>query len=102
MDNFVDWSNFEKVYKIYEKRYDIRFCDISEYDKIVNFINNYWQKGHIFTKSKELLDWQHLDKWNNRYNFVIASDKLPITSLVELEADFNAIPKTMAHTKIPK
>ena len=63
---------YEKVSYLYEKEYDIHFCRADEIDRVVEFIDTYWQEGHIFTKSRELLDWQHYDKMNGRYNFVIA------------------------------
>ncbi len=66
---------YEKVKHLYEKQYDIHFCKVDEIDKVVSFIDSYWQKNHIFTKSRELLDWQHYDKVNQRYNFVIAVHK---------------------------
>lgn len=69
------WDGFEKIYQMYEKKYVFRFCQIDEIDRLVEFIDKYWQSGHIFTKSRELLDWQHLDKRNNRYNFVLAVDR---------------------------
>lgn len=66
---------YEKIRRLYEKEYDIHFCRTDEIDRVVTFIDTYWQKGHIFTKSRELLDWQHYDKKNNRYNFVVAVHK---------------------------
>ncbi len=60
---------------IYGKFYDVHICDINEIDDVLDFIDKYWQKGHILTRSKELLDWQHFDKKNNRYNFVLARQK---------------------------
>lgn len=72
----MEWDKFEKIYRIYKKKYDIRFCKVTDYDNLIYFIDNYWQKGHIFTKSKRLFDWQHFDKKKERYNFVIAVDKV--------------------------
>lgn len=66
---------YNKTKKIFEKSYDIHFCKINEIEDVIEFIDTYWQKSHILTKSKELLDWQHYDKINNRYNFVIARFK---------------------------
>jgi hypothetical protein len=58
-----------------KEEYEIRFCKIEEVDQLVGFINKYWKENHIFVLSKELLDWQHLDRHNKRYNFVIAKNK---------------------------
>ena len=55
--------------------YDIHFCKEDEVDELVIFINKYWRKDHIFVLSRKLLDWQHHDVINNRYNFVIAKNK---------------------------
>ncbi len=56
--------------------YEIRFCREEEYAELVEFLKNYWKKDHIFTLSKELLDFQHLDQKNHRYNFVIAKHRI--------------------------
>jgi len=52
--------------------HEIRFCHQKEQSLLLDFIDRYWKKGHIFTKDTNLLDWQHLDKENHRYNFVVA------------------------------
>lgn len=54
------------------KYYDVRFCFEAEADDLVSFLNKYWKQNHIFVLSRELLNWQHYDKTNKRYNFVIA------------------------------
>jgi hypothetical protein len=51
--------------------YDIRFCKKVELPLLVDFIKNHWQFDHIFVKSTEMIDFQHLDKKHNRYNFII-------------------------------
>lgn len=56
--------------------HEIRFCKISEYNLLVDFLNKHWKKDHIFTKDKSLLDWQHLSEKENRYNFVVAYNKI--------------------------
>lgn len=60
---------------MYEKSYEFRFCRLNEIERVEKFIDEYWQKNHIFTKSRSLLDWQHLDLQNERYNFVLAIHK---------------------------
>lgn len=52
--------------------YDIHFCRKEEIGDLVDFINQYWKRNHIFVRSRELLDWQHFDTVNKRYNFVLA------------------------------
>ncbi len=66
---------YQKTRYLYEKYYDIHFCSEDEIADVISFIDLYWQKGHILTKSRELLEWQHHDKLNNRYNFVVARNK---------------------------
>lgn len=46
-----------------------------DYNKIINFLVTNWNENHILVKSKELLDFQHYDKVNNVYNFVVAENK---------------------------
>lgn len=66
---------FHRTESVYGKYYDVHICSPKEIDEVLSFIDKYWQKGHILTKSKELLDWQHFDKGNDRYNFVLAKHK---------------------------
>ncbi|NDJ28027.1 hypothetical protein DMB95_07815 [Campylobacter sp. MIT 12-8780] len=69
-------------------QHEIRFCHIDEADLLMNFIENHWKKGHILAHSKELLDFQHLDKENKRYNFVVAFN----TQSKEFDAILGFIP----------
>lgn len=55
--------------------YDVHFCQVNEINELVAFIDRYWKKNHIFVLSRKLLDWQHYDVINERYNFVIAKSK---------------------------
>jgi len=73
-DIIPELNNKDYIDKLTEK-YDIGFCPIDKVEDLVLFIDKYWKKDHIFVLSRKLLDWQHLDKKNNRYNFVIATDK---------------------------
>lgn len=66
---------YNKTKYLYQKYYDIHFCAENEIEDLVEFIDTYWQKGHILTKSRELLKWQHYDCRNRRYNFVVARNK---------------------------
>lgn len=70
---FLD--TYEKVRYLYEKNYEIRFCRTDEVECLIEFIDRYWQKNHIFTKCRELLDWQHYDRVRDRYNFVLAIER---------------------------
>lgn len=55
--------------------YDIHFCKEDEVNELITFIDKHWRKNHIFVLSRELLDWQHHDVINKRYNFVVAKNR---------------------------
>lgn len=55
--------------------HDIRICKKTEYEKLISFIRNYWKDNHIFSLSKQVLDFQHLNIDNNEYNFIVAVNK---------------------------
>ena len=55
--------------------YDIRFCQIDEFDELIEFIDTYWRKNHIFVLSKPMFDFQHLNLEDNRYDFIIAKHR---------------------------
>ena len=65
----------DKMLESYSKEYDFHFCRIDEIEDVVSFIDNYWKKNHILVLSRPLLDWQHLDRQRNRYNFSIARSR---------------------------
>lgn len=48
---------------------------VEMYGKISEFIRNHWKANHAFVKSKELLDFQHLNKREHSYNFIVALNK---------------------------
>ena len=58
------------IYKI------INEVPASDYDKIINFLKKHWKANHAFVKSKELLDFQHLDKEKDVYHFIVAENRL--------------------------
>lgn len=57
---------------MHTQQYEIRICKQSEYDKLIRFLKEHWNKDHIFVKSKAMLDFQHLDSQNSLYNFIVA------------------------------
>lgn len=56
--------------------YTIRQARGEEVLKIQRFINEHWKNGHALVKSKQLLDFQHYDKVNNRYTYIIAENNV--------------------------
>ena len=87
----------EYTAKIYED-YDIRFCREDEYEDIRVFFRDYWKEKHIFVLSKAVFDFQHLDKENHRYNFVIARDK----SSNEIHAILGFVPTSQFDSSISR
>ena len=56
--------------------YDIRLCLEEEHEDLQAFLRAHWSPKHIFVLSKDILDFQHLNKETNTYNFVIAREKV--------------------------
>lgn len=69
-------NQFSNILRMYSKRYYFRFCKIDEVDSLVEFLDKYWEKGHVLVRSRTLLDWQYKDKKHDRYNFILAVEKL--------------------------
>ncbi|EOH9964462.1 hypothetical protein ACXR4C_000622 [Campylobacter jejuni] len=61
---------------------EIRFAKLEEVSKIMEFIKNHWNKNHVFAYSKEALDFQYLDKYNQRYNIVLGLENNIIQSIL--------------------
>ena len=59
----------------------IRIAKLTDYPRIIKFLDQNWKKDHILVRSKELFDWQHKDIEN--YNFIISihEKSLEVTSL---------------------
>lgn len=68
--------------------YDIREAKISEGVSIQSFLDSYWKKNHSLVLSKDLLDFQHLNKKEDRYNYVIALN----SNTQQIDALFGYIP----------
>ena len=56
--------------------YKYRFCNISEIDKLKDFIDKHWRKGHILSKSDELIKFQHQVEGRDTLTFVVAENQL--------------------------
>lgn len=90
--------NGKDYIKELNKTYNIMFCPLKMVEKLVDFLKYHWKSDHIFVKSRELLDWQHLDKKNNRYNFVIAVEK----SSGEIHSVLGFVPNTQYDVSLQK
>lgn len=68
--------------------YDIREAKVSEGASIQSFLDNHWKKNHSLVLSKDLLDFQHLNPKDGRYNYIIALNNYTR----EIDALFGYIP----------
>lgn len=57
---------------LYQIKNEVPLC---EYDKLFKFIKYSWKENHAFVKSRELLDFQHLDKEREVYHFIVAENQ---------------------------
>ena len=51
--------------------YRFEFCTEETVERLIEFIDVYWQKNHILVQSRELFDWQH-KAGDGEYNFALA------------------------------
>lgn len=91
-------KNFDKFLKYYKSNYEFKICPLSAIDSVVEFINTYWKQDHALVKSRSLLDWQHLDKREERYTFSYAIHK----KTEEIHALIGLIPSTQFDPEIKK
>lgn len=54
--------------------YTVKKVPSNEVDKLISFIDNHWKKGHALVKSKTILDFQHYNKEDDTYNFIVAEN----------------------------
>lgn len=69
-------DDYNKFLSRFSEKYDFHICNENEINLVVEFIEKYWKKDHALVISRDLMEWQHHDKLNSRYNFVIAKDKI--------------------------
>lgn len=56
------------------KIYQIRYCKKSELAKLQYFIDKYWRKNHIMSKSVDLFNFQHDAIGTDYYSFIVAEN----------------------------
>ena len=56
--------------------YNVHICIKSELKDLQQFINDHWKKNHILATSQKLMDWQHYNKENETYNFVLGHEPI--------------------------
>jgi hypothetical protein len=52
----------------------VDLCSLDDYGELAGFIRDYWSTSHVLARSQALMDWQHRDEANQRYNFIAARD----------------------------
>jgi hypothetical protein len=52
----------------------VDLCSLDDGGELAEFIRDYWSATHVLARSRALLDWQHRDEANKRYNFIAARD----------------------------
>src|ERR1700733_3050423 len=52
----------------------VDLCTLEDRCDLMHFIRDYWSATHVLARSQALLDWQHRDEANQRYNFIAARD----------------------------
>jgi hypothetical protein len=58
----------------------IGFCSKDEAPSLCQYLQKYWASDHVLATDRALLDWQHFDASQNRYNYILAwssDDALP-------------------------
>ncbi len=58
-----------------ENMYEIRLCNADELDELQRFIREKWNENHIFARNADLLRWQHFNKDEGKFNFIVAYNK---------------------------
>ncbi|MEH7503785.1 hypothetical protein V7152_17520, partial [Neobacillus drentensis] len=59
---------------------EIREATVQDQDKIIQFIKDYWDENHIFTKSPELFSYQYQS--GDRIHFILGIDNNEIASIL--------------------
>jgi hypothetical protein len=53
---------------------NVDLCTLEDRRDLMNFIRDHWSANHVLARSEALMDWQHRDEANKRYNFIAARD----------------------------
>jgi hypothetical protein len=54
--------------------FTIDFCGLDEVGPLMRFIREHWSATHILGHNRALMDWQHRNETQGRYNFMLARD----------------------------
>ena len=47
-------------------------CRPEDIEDVIRFLDQHWKAGHVLTRCRALLDWQHRDRDGGGYSFVLA------------------------------
>ena len=61
---------------------EIRVAEFHDKETIKIFINNYWKKDHVLTKSDALFDYMYRDQKNKKYNFLLSENNNQINGIL--------------------
>jgi len=50
----------------------ITFCTKDKISDVMKFIDEHWRKDHVLSKNIDLMNYQHYDEVNDRYNYIVA------------------------------
>jgi hypothetical protein len=53
---------------------NLALCSLDDRRDLMTFIRDHWSANHVLARSDALMDWQHRDEGNARYNFMAARD----------------------------
>jgi hypothetical protein len=56
--------------RLKKKKYEIFYAKKDHETEVIQFIEQYWSKDHVFVKHNGLFEWQHLQ--NEKLNFILA------------------------------
>lgn len=54
---------------------ELEFCPLKDGRLVMEFIDAYYQAGHILATNQGLFDWQYRNEADARYNFLLAREK---------------------------
>jgi hypothetical protein len=53
-------------------RISFDYCGLDDAEALMRFVHDHWSPNHILSRSRRLLDWQHRNEAEARYNILLA------------------------------
>ena len=60
----------------------IKLAEFNDKENIQRFINQFWKRDHILTKSDKLFDYMYKNKKTNQYNFLLSIENDSINGIL--------------------